>query len=266
MIIGNKNFDTDNHTYIMGILNVTTDSFSDGGTWNDIDRALRRTEEMMKEGADIIDIGGESARPGYTMIPAEEEIDRTAPVIEAVKKRFDIPVSADTYKSAVARAALQSGADMINDIWGLVYDKNMAGVIAEYGASCCIMHNRHEAVYNDLLPDIISDLEVSVDIALNSGIKADKIVIDPGIGFGKTYEMNLLTLKNLDVFKSLGYPVLLGCSRTSVIGLTLDVPADQRLEGTIVTTVKAVFSGCAFVRVHDIKENFRAVKMAEAVR
>lgn len=266
MIIGNKNFDTDNHTYIMGILNVTPDSFSDGGKWNDIDRALRRTEEMIKEGADIIDIGGESARPGYTMIPAEEEIDRTAPVIEAVKKRFDIPVSADTYKSAVARAALQSGADMINDIWGLVYDKNMAGVIAEYGASCCIMHNRHEAVYNDLLPDIISDLEASVDIALNSGIKADKIVIDPGIGFGKTYEMNLLTLKNLDVFKSLGYPVLLGCSRKSVIGLTLDVPADQRLEGTIVTTVKAVFSGCAFVRVHDIKENFRAVKMAEAVR
>ena len=155
---------------------------------------------------------------------------------------------------------------MINDIWGLVYDKNMAGVIAEYGASCCIMHNRHEAVYNDLLPDIISDLEASVDIALNSGIKADKIVIDPGIGFGKTYEMNLLTLKNLDVFKSLGYPVLFGCSRKSVIGLTLDVPADQRLEGTIVTTVKAVFSGCAFVRVHDIKENFRAVKMAEAVR
>ncbi len=266
MIIGNKNFDTDNHTYIMGILNVTPDSFSDGGKWNDIDRALRRTEEMIKEGADIIDIGGESTRPGYTMIPAEEEIDRTAPVIEAVKKRFDIPVSADTYKSAVARAALQSGADMINDIWGLVYDKNMAGVIAEYGASCCIMHNRHEAVYNDLLPDIISDLEASVDIALNSGIKADKIVIDPGIGFGKTYEMNLLTLKNLDVFKSLGYPVLLGCSRKSVIGLTLDVPADQRLEGTIVTTVKAVFSGCAFVRVHDIKENFRAVKMAEAVR
>lgn len=266
MIIGNKNFDTDNHTYIMGILNVTPDSFSDGGKWNDIDRALRRTEEMIKEGADIIDIGGESARPGYTMIPAEEEIDRTAPVIEAVKKRFDIPVSADTYKSAVARAALQSGADMINDIWGLVYDKNMAGVIAEYGASCCIMHNRHEAVYNDLLPDIISDLEASVDIALNSGIKADKIVIDPGIGFGKTYEMNLLTLKNLDVFKSLGYPVLLGCSRKSVIGVTLDVPADQRLEGTIVTTVKAVFSGCAFVRVHDIKENFRAVKMAEAVR
>lgn len=266
MIIGNKNFDTDNHTYIMGILNVTPDSFSDGGKWNDIDRALRRTEEMIKEGADIIDIGGESTRPGYTMIPAEEEIDRTAPVIEAVKKRFDIPVSADTYKSAVARAALESGADMINDIWGLVYDKNMAGVIAEYGASCCIMHNRHEAVYNDLLPDIISDLEASVDIALNSGIKADKIVIDPGIGFGKTYEMNLLTLKNLDVFKSLGYPVLLGCSRKSVIGLTLDVPADQRLEGTIVTTVKAVFSGCAFVRVHDIKENFRAVKMAEAVR
>lgn len=266
MIIGNKNFDTDNHTYIMGILNVTPDSFSDGGKWNDIDRALRRTEEMIKEGADIIDIGGESTRPGYTMIPAEEEIDRTAPVIEAVKKRFDIPVSADTYKSAVARAALQSGADMINDIWGLVYDKNMAGVIAEYGAPCCIMHNRHEAVYNDLLPDIISDLEASVDIALNSGIKADKIVIDPGIGFGKTYEMNLLTLKNLDVFKSLGYPVLLGCSRKSVIGLTLDVPADQRLEGTIVTTVKAVFSGCAFVRVHDIKENFRAVKMAEAVR
>jgi len=268
VIIGNKNFDTDNHTYIMGILNVTPDSFSDGGKWNDIDRALRRTEEMIKEGADIIDIGGESTRPGYTMIPAEEEIDRTAPVIEAVKKRFDIPVSADTYKSAVARAALESGADMINDIWGLVYDKNMAGVIAEYGASCCIMHNRHEAVYNDLLPDIISDLEASVDIALNSGIKADKIVIDPGIGicFGKTYEMNLLTLKNLDVFKSLGYPVLLGCSRKSVIGLTLDVPADQRLEGTIVTTVKAVFSGCAFVRVHDIKENFRAVKMAEAVR
>ncbi len=265
MKIGSKVFDIKNNTYIMGILNVTPDSFSDGGKWNSIDNALKHTEKMISEGADIIDIGGESTRPGYVQITGEEEISRVVPVAEEIKKRFDIPLSVDTYKSSVAKAALDAGADMINDIWGLQYDPEMAETIAGYDAVCCLMHNRNEAVYKDLISDIKSDLGKCIEDARTAGIDNDKIILDPGIGFGKTYEMNLKVLKELKKFTSLGYPVLLGCSRKSVIGNTLSLPADERLEGTIVTTVKAVMCGCAFVRVHDVKENYRTIKMAKAI-
>ena len=263
MFIGNREFGK--HTYVMGILNVTPDSFSDGGRFNDIDRALKHTEELVNDGADIIDVGGESTRPNYTQISDSEEIERVVPVIEKIKQNFDIPVSIDTYKSAVASAAVSAGADMINDIWGLKYDGNMAKVISESGAACCLMHNRKNAQYNSFIDDVLNDLRESVEIAKRAGIQKDKIVLDPGIGFAKSYKENLIMTNNLDRMNEIGYPVLLGTSRKSMIGLTLDLPSDQRLEGTIATTVMAVIKGCMFVRVHDVLENKRAIMMTEAI-
>lgn len=263
MFIGNREFGK--HTYVMGILNVTPDSFSDGGRFNDIDRALKHTEELVNDGADIIDVGGESTRPNYTQISDSEEIERVVPVIEKIKQNFDIPVSIDTYKSAVASAAVSAGADMINDIWGLKYDGNMAKVISESGATCCLMHNRKNAQYNSFVDDVLNDLRESVEIAKRAGIQKDKIVLDPGIGFAKSYKENLIMTNNLERMNEIGYPVLLGTSRKSMIGLTLDLPSDQRLEGTIATTVMAVIKGCMFVRVHDVLENKRAIMMTEAI-
>lgn len=265
MKIGNRTFDTAHHTYVMGILNVTPDSFSDGGRYNRLDDALRHAEQLVTEGTDVLDIGGESTRPGHTVITDQEEIDRVVPVIEAVKARFDVPVSVDTYKGAVTEAALKAGADLVNDIWGFRHDRRVAELTAAYGAACCLMHNRHEAVYDDLMADLITDLEGSVAIALEAGVTRDKILIDPGVGFGKTYEMNLACIRQLELLHRLDLPILLGTSRKSVIGLTLDLPADQRLEGTLVTTVIGVLKGCAFVRVHDVKENLRAIRMTEAI-
>lgn len=265
MKIGNREFQTQGHTYVMGILNVTPDSFSDGGKWNDRDSALRHVEEMLEQGADIIDIGGESTRPGYTTVPDEEEIARTAPVIEAVKVRFDVPVSLDTCKAKVALAGICAGADLINDIWGLKYDKKMAGVIADGGLPCCLMHNRQNPDYHDFMQDVAADLAGTLHLAEKAGIADDKIILDPGVGFAKSYEQNLEVINCLEELKVFGRPMLLGCSRKSVIGLTLDLPADQRVEGTLVTTVMAVMKGCMFVRVHDIRENVRAIRMTEAI-
>lgn len=265
MRIGNRDFDTKHHCYIMGILNVTPDSFSDGGKFKEMDRALFHVEEMMREGMDIVDIGGESTRPGYQKISAQEEIERVAPVIENVKKRFDIPVSLDTYRADTAKAGILAGADMINDIWGLKYDEGMAEVIAQAKVCCCLMHNRDNTVYQSFMTDVINELQESVSLAKEAGIADDRIILDPGVGFGKAYEQNLEIIKRLDGLHILGYPLLLGCSRKSVIGLTLDLPVDQRLEGTLVTTVFGVLKGCSFVRVHDVKENRRAVKMTEAI-
>lgn len=265
MRIGNREFDVDKHTYIMGILNVTPDSFSDGGKWNDEDAALKHAEEMIEEGADIIDIGGESTRPGYTLLSDEEEIARVVPVIQAVKSRFDVPVSIDTYKSHVARAALEAGADLVNDIWGLKYDQELAGVIAEYQVPCCLMHNRREADYQDFMKDMLQDLRETISIAKKAGIPDQNIILDPGVGFGKTYENNLEAINRLEHMHELGYPILLGTSRKSVIGLTLDLPASERLEGTLATTVIGVMKKAAFVRVHDIRANARIIKMTEAI-
>ena len=265
MKIGNRDFDIKNKTYIMGILNVTPDSFSDGGKYNHLDAALFHAEEMLRDGADIIDIGGESTRPGHTVITDQEEISRVVPVIEAVKSRFDVPVSIDTYKGAVAEAALKAGADLVNDIWGFKHDKKVADLTAQYKAACCLMHNRHKAVYDDFLSDLVKDMEECIKMAREAGVSDDRIILDPGVGFGKTYEMNLEAIHHVDVLHQLGFPILLGTSRKSVIGLTLDLPADQRVEGTVATTVIGVMKGCAFVRVHDIKENKRAIQMTEAV-
>ena len=284
MKIGNREFRTKGHTYVMGILNVTPDSFSDGGKWNDRDRALRHVEEMLEEGADIIDIGGESTRPGYTLLPEHEEIERVVPVIEAVKAAFDVPVSLDTYKARVASAGIAAGADLINDVWGLKYDSwsrngadapgngasgqggsAMAQVIAESGLPCCLMHNRRDTDYRDFVHDVIGDLEGTLRLAEQAGIGRERIILDPGVGFAKSYEQNLEIIRRMGELGTLGCPLLLGCSRKSVIGLTLDLPADQRLEGTLVTTVAGVLQGAMFVRVHDVRENVRAVRMAEAI-
>lgn len=265
MRIGQRDFDLDGHTYVMGILNATPDSFSDGGRFDRVDKALWRVEEMIAEGMDILDIGGESTRPGYQFLPEEEEIERVLPVIEAVKQRFAVPLSLDTYKSAVAQAGVRAGANLVNDIWGLRYDTKIASVIAENGAACCLMHNRKEAKYVNFMQEVAADLADSLELARQAGIAEDKIIVDPGVGFGKTYEQNLQIINHLESLRILRCPLLLGASRKSVVGLTLDLPVDQRLEGTLATTVIAVMKGCSFVRVHDIKENVRAIRMTEQI-
>ncbi|MCR5667244.1 MAG: dihydropteroate synthase [Eubacterium sp.] len=265
MRIGDREFETSGKTYIMGILNVTPDSFSDGGTHNTLDKALAYTERMIKEGADVIDVGGESTRPGYVKIEDEQEINRVAPVIEAIKEHFEIPVSIDTYKCRVADAAIEAGADLVNDIWGLRYDDGMAGVIAKAKVPCCLMHNRQEAVYQNYMKDVLEDLQITLDIAKDAGIRKEQIILDPGVGFAKNLEQNLEIIARLGELKALGCPILLGTSRKSVIGLTLDLPVDERLEGTLATGIYGMMQGAMFLRVHDVKEHVRAVKMTEAL-
>lgn len=265
MKIGSREFKTSGKTYVMGILNVTPDSFSDGGRWSSVDAALKHAYEMIEDGADIIDVGGESTRPGHTPVNAEEELTRIIPVIEALKSSFDIPISVDTYKARVAKESIAAGADLINDIWGLKKDAEMVGVIAKSNAACCLMHNRETAMYNSFLEDVINDLRSTVDMAKKAGIADDRIILDPGVGFAKDLRQNLIITKHLEDLRELGYPVLLGTSRKSMIGLTLNTPADEREEGTIATTVMAVEKGCSFVRVHNVKANIRAVRMTEAI-
>lgn len=289
MFIGNKEFNTENNVYIMGILNCTPDSFSDGGEFNDIDKALFHTEKMIKDGASIIDVGGESTRPGYTKISEAEEIQRIVPIIEKINANFDTVISVDTYKSVVATEAIKAGADLVNDIWGCKYDKQMAEIIAKNNVACCLMHNRdiesnpYKTSMNklnknntnisevnpekyDIIDEVLSDLKGSIEIAINAGISKDKIILDPGIGFAKNYEQNLSVMKNLERIKELGYPVLLGTSRKSMIGLALNLPKEERLEGTIATSVMGVVKGCSFIRVHDVLENKRAVDMTKLIK
>ena len=272
LIIGKKQFKRQGHTYVMGILNVTPDSFSDGGSYPKLSDALNRVEQMLEEGAELIDVGGESTRPGYTKITDEEEIARTCPVIEAIKKNFDVPVSLDTYKSKVAQAGVQAGMDLFNDIWGLRYDKEMAKVIAQSGLPCVLMHNQKEKMGDETkaTPELEAmfreDFERILTIAEDAGIVKEQIVLDPGVGFAKSYEQNLWVINHLPFFQELGYPLLLGTSRKSVVGLTLDLPVTERVEGTLATTAFAVSAGCCMVRVHDVKENVRFIRMMEAIQ
>lgn len=259
-------FDYNKKTYIMGILNITPDSFSDGGNFNSVENALNHAKKMINEGADIIDLGGESTRPGHTYVDADEELRRILPVIKKLKEEINVPISVDTYKSKVAEESLKLGVEMINDIWGLQKDKNMANVISKYDAYVCIMHNQDKTEYDkDIIESIKDFLNESINIALNAGIDKEKIVIDPGIGFGKTFEQNLEVLRRLSELKTLGYPILLGTSRKSVIGNVLDVEPKERVEGTIATTVLGIRDGVDIVRVHDVLENLRAAKMADAL-
>lgn len=265
MKIGTRTFDVSHDCAIMGILNVTPDSFSDGGQWNNLDAALRHTGDMIQQGAGIVDVGGESTRPGHVQISVQEEIDRVVPVIEAIKKNFDIPVSIDSYKSPVVEAALKAGADLVNDVWGLKYDRKVADLIAQYQVPCCLMHNREQANYTNFLDEFCQDMQASLDIAKAAGIADEQIILDPGVGFGKNYEHNLTIIHHLERLCDMGYPVLLATSRKSCIGQALDLPTDQRVEGTLVTTVMGVLKGAAFVRVHDVKENLRAIRMTQAI-
>ena len=257
-------FEYKKRTYIMGILNVTPDSFSDGGDFNNVDIAIKHAKEMIEDGADIIDIGGESTRPGHKFVSSDEEIKRIVPVIKELKKEIKVPISIDTYKSQVAEEVLKLGADMINDVWGLTYDDDMAGVIAKYDAHVCIMHNQDGTNYDkDIMESIKEFLQNSIDKALAAGVKKEKIVIDPGIGFGKTFEQNIEVLKRLSELQDLGYPVLLGTSRKSVLGKIVNVEPKERLVPTIATTVLGIRDGVDIVRVHDVRENLHAAVVAD---
>ncbi len=265
MIIGNKTFDFKQNGYIMGILNVTPDSFSDGGQYNDLDHALFHAEQLINDGASIIDVGGESTRPGHLPLSKEEELQRVVPVIDAIHKRFDTPISIDTSKAVVAKAALEAGASLVNDVWGFLKDPDIANVTAAFNAPCCLMHNRHHATYNNLMVDMIDDLNHCIRVATEAGISKDQILLDPGIGFAKTLEDNLHVMRHLENLVTMGYPILLGTSRKSMIGLTLDLPVDERVEGTIATTLLGYMKGCRLFRVHDVKENYRALNMLMAM-
>lgn len=264
MIIGNKVFDTQNNVYILGILNVTPDSFSDGGQYNALDDALRKAQEMICQGIDIIDVGGESTRPGHTTVSTEQEINRVAPVIEKLKENFDITISLDSYKWQVIQA-LSSKIDMVNDIWGLQYDDKMAQVVAKSGLAYCLMHNRHSNQYKNFSEEYLSDINNSLEKAEKAGIEKEKIILDGGVGFAKDYSQNLHVINNTDRLCSLGYPVMLATSRKSVIGLTLEKPVDQRLYGTLATTAVGVMKGASFVRVHDIEQNLDTIKMVKSI-
>jgi dihydropteroate synthase len=265
MKIGNKVINLDERTYVMGILNVTPDSFSDGGNYNEVEAAVKRAKEMVEEGADIIDIGGESTRPGAIYVSEEEEIERVVPIIKAIKKELDVLISIDTYKSKTAEEAIKAGADIINDVWGFKKDSNMAKVAAEYNVPCILMHNREPKPYNNLMKEVLDDLIESINIAIDAGIRRENIILDPGIGFAKTYEENLIVMDNLERIVALGYPVLLATSRKSMIGLALDLPVNERVEGTVATTVIGIMKGCKIVRVHDVFENKRACVMTDKI-
>lgn len=264
MIIGGKNFDLAHNTYIMGILNVTPDSFSDGGRYDSLDRALFHAEEMVRQGADIIDVGGESTRPNHVKISVQEEIDRVAPVLEKLRGNFDVPLSLDSYKSAVIAANL-THIDLINDIWGLKYDSNMAKVIADSDLPCCLMHNRPAHDYTLFWDDFMLDMQQTLQLAKSAGIAQDKIILDGGVGFQKNTEENLMVMNRTEILRSLGCPVMLAVSRKSIIGSVLNKEVNDRLYGTLATTVLGVMKGASFMRVHDISENKDVIQMTKAI-
>lgn len=254
--------------YIMGILNVTHDSFYDGGKYISIDKALDHCQEMINEGADIIDIGAISTKPGFdvnNIITIDEEKERIMPIVVAIKRNFDIAVSIDTFRAAVADEALHLGGDIINDQYGLNYDEGMAEVIKKYNCTCVLMHNKNCSSYDDFITCVKEDLKSMVRKALNSGIKPAKIILDTGIGFGKTPQQNLQILKHLKEIRELGYPLLLGCSRKSFIGAVLNNNVDERLYGTLATTAYGYMNGASIFRVHDVKSNVEVLKMLKAI-
>ena len=266
MLIGSKLFDFSKKTALMGILNVTPDSFSDGGQFNNVDAALKQTEKMIQEGADIIDVGGESTRPGHKSVETEAEIDRVVPVIEAIRRRFDVPISVDTTKSLVAEAAVTVGADMINDVWGFKADPEMAEVASRHNVVCCLTHNRSNMDYIEFIHDVMNDLRDCIRIAEAAGISREKIIIDPGLGFAKNYEHNLSIMSNLEKLHDLGFPVLLGASRKRFIGqATEKAKAEEREIGTVATTVMGIMKGCQLIRVHNVAMNKEASTLVDAV-
>ncbi len=279
--IGGRLFDWGQRTYVMGVVNTTPDSFSGDGLGDDVEKAVAQAERMVKDGADLIDVGGESTRPGSEPVTAEEELRRVLPVVEALSRRGDVPVSIDTYRSEVAGQALEAGASLVNDVWGLRMDPELGKIAARYGVPVVLMHNRSrpkDAVqterlggrylgveYDDLMGDIIRELRDSIDLALDAGVERQMIIVDPGIGFGKTVAQNLRVMANLSELKVLGRPVLLGPSRKSFVGYTLDLPPEERVEGTAAAVAVGIVNGADIVRVHDVKEMVRVARMTDAM-
>lgn len=260
MKINNRTFDFNGtDAYIMGILNVTPDSFSDGGRYNHVETAISHALGMITDGADIIDIGAESTRPGHMQISIDEECERLLKVIRALKDVTDVPLSVDTYRAPVAQAAIEAGADMINDIWGLTYDENMAKVVADADIPVCIMHNRDNNEYSDFIPEWLDDMKRQLAIAKAAGIKDENIILDPGIGFAKNFEYDVAAIQHTPDLCALSYPVLLGTSRKRVIGNLLDLPVDQRDEGTAATTIMGYLGGARIFRVHNVRINRRCL-------
>ena len=265
MKIGNKFFDFKKNAYIMGILNVTPDSFSDGGSYQTLQQAIDHVAQMIEDGVDMIDIGGESTRPGHTQISCEEEIERIIPVIEAIKKRFDIPLSVDCYRSETAEAALKAGVHMINDIWGFHYDPQLANLIKEYQIPYCLMHNRFNENYTNFLADILQDLHTQINFATESGISKSQIILDPGIGFAKSRQQDALLLKNLSLLDIFECPILLGTSRKRVINAVINRPVHERDHATAATTVYGYLNGARLFRVHNVRYNRDALDMVMAL-
>jgi len=262
---GSKEFRWGERTYIMGVLNLTPDSFSGDGLGGDVEAALAQAKRLVAEGADILDVGGESTRPDSAPIAADEELGRVIPVIEKLVREVSVPISIDTYKSEVARRALEAGAKMINDVWGLRRDPKLAQVAAEEGVPLIIVANQRETTYQEIIPEVIDCLRKGMKLALDSGVAWENIIIDPGIGFGKTLEENLEIIRRLGELKALGRPILLGTSRKSMIGVVLDLPADQRLEGTAATVALGIANGADMVRVHDVLQMVRVSRMTDAI-
>ena len=252
-------------TYVMGIINLTPDSFSGDGLDGDISSAVDQALRFQEEGADILDIGAESTRPGHEQVSEEEELARLIPALEAVARQVKLPISVDTYKAAVARQAVSAGAVIINDIWGLKAEPELAQVAADTGAGLILMHNQSGTKYDDLLPDLVASLKDSVGVALKAGVPKENIIVDPGIGFGKTPDQNLLVLNGLEALKDIGCPILTGTSRKSTLGLLLDLPPEQRVEGTAATVSLSIIGGADIVRVHDVKEMVRVCRVTDAV-
>lgn len=261
-----KRYDLSKRTHIMGILNITPDSFSDGGRYTSIEQAMKQAKRMEKEGADIIDVGGESTRPDHEPVSVEEEIERVVPVIQKLKEEINIPISIDTYKAKTAAAAIEAGAEILNDIWGAKKDPNMASVAAKYDVPIILMHNRENMNYTNLIQDMISDLKESIDIVKNAGVKDEQIILDPGIGFAKTIDDNYNVIGNLEQFrKQLPYPLLLAASRKRFITKVLDLPPKERDNATGATTCLGITKGANIIRVHDVKRNVELAKMMDSM-
>jgi dihydropteroate synthase len=252
-------------TIIMGILNVTPDSFSDGGKFYNLNSAIEHAQEMVANGADIIDIGGESTRPGHTPLSVEEELERVIPAVKAISKHVHVPISVDTFKAEVVKQSIEAGAHIINDIWGAKADPQMAAVAAEYNVPIILMHNRSERNYQQFMRDALNDLYESIMLVKSAGVKDENIILDPGIGFAKDYQEDVEMMRNLEILVATGYPVLLATSRKRMVGNALELPVDQRMEGTGATVCYGIQKGCQMVRVHDVKEIARMAKMMDVL-
>ena len=264
-ILGGKHFPWGERTYVMGIINVAPDSFSGDGIGSDLLAALELAVQFQENGVDIIDVGGESTRPGAAPVSEDVELGRVIPVVECLASKINVPISIDTYKGEVARCAIEAGATIVNDVWGLQRDRAIAQVVAEAGAGLILMHNQLGTTYQNLIPDLLSSLRESIGIAIDSGVEIENIILDPGIGFGKTAEQNLEVLRNLRELRILGRPLLVGTSRKSTIGLVLDLPVEERLEGTAATVAISIANGADIIRVHDVRQMVRVSQMADAI-